>query len=83
MKREDIPYGNDFALLIPCDAQVEGCLSFTMDSEGASMIIDATDGTGSALVFIDKESQAMMIIAAMKALIARIHKIELEDRVGK
>lgn len=79
MKREDIPYGNDFELLIPCDPQIEGCLSIRMDAEGATMLISATDEKGSAIVFIDKESQAAMVVAAMQALIERIRKIEREE----
>lgn len=83
MKSENIPYGNDFELLIPCDPQILGCLSFQMDDEGATMLIKASDDKGSALVFIDKESQALMVIAAMKALIRKVRKIEREDRSTK
>ncbi len=79
----DIPYGNDFELLIPCDPQIEGCLSFQLDAEGATMLIKAVDDKGSSLVFIDKESQALMIIAAMKAFIRKIREIERENRSPK
>ena len=79
MKSENIPYGNDFDLLIPCDPQVEGCLSIQLDAEGTTMLRSATDEKGSSIVFIDKESQAVMIIAAMQALIERIRKVEREE----
>lgn len=74
MKLEDIPYGNDFVLVIPCESDVEGCLTIQADSEGGGMIITATDEMGSAIAFVDKESQALMIIAAMQAFIENLKK---------
>lgn len=83
MKLEDIPYGNDFALLIPCDSEVQGCLSIEICSDGAHMTIGATDDKGGATVFIDNESQALMVIAAMQAFIGKIRKTEQDDRSPK
>ena len=72
MKSEDIPYGNDFTLFIPCDKDVQGCLSIEMDSDSPHITITSTDDKGSAMVFIQSKSQALMVIAAMNSFIGRI-----------
>lgn len=80
MSNKDIPYGYEFELIIPCDPEAQGYMAIKIDAKGTFCSVEANDCEGNhASVFIDSESQALMIIAAMNVLIAKLRAAEDED----
>lgn len=80
MNKLDVPYGQDFELIIPGEPEVPGYLSLSIDQDGTSMTVLADDCDGSrAMVFISTEAQALMVIAAMQMMIGRLRNSAKEE----
>lgn len=81
MSKKDIPYGHEFELTIPCDPEAQGYMTIKIDAKGTFCSVEADDCEGNhANVFIDSESQALMIIAAMNVLIGKLRAAKEEDK---